>query len=479
MSSERNGWWPTLRPSIRNRLALWYGGILGGVFLFLGVLLYIRLSQSAHSDFDRSLRITAEALARFSVEQSRSAQQLTADDFLQGTDDPEFFTNFFRFYTPQGDLEIRSRNHPKRTVPLSADAFKSALRQKTTFESFSYPGRDQIRVITQPVVDQEKVIYVLQVGGSLKHVDEILTRLRFILFLTLPTALLVALMGGWFLAHHALRPVDAMAQIAREITAGDLSRRVLIHQGEDELAQLAATFNTMLGRLEESIQRIRQFSADASHELRTPLTILKGEAELALSEDYTNEEYKALIMSSLEEINRISRIVEDLFLLSKADLGKDQLEMKPVQLASLMKEILSQVALLAADKEIEIFLDRNEETLISGDMDRLRELLLNVIENAIRYTPAKGRINISLTREGARAFIQVSDTGIGIAEEALPKIFDRFYRAENARAMHPRGSGLGLSICQSIVLAHRGEIDVKSTLGYGTTFVVRLPLFEN
>lgn len=464
-----------MRPSIRNRLALWYGGILGGVFLFLGALLYLRLSQSAHSDFDRSLRLTAEALARLSVEQSRFTHPLTADDFLQGTDDPEFFTNFFRFYTPQGDLEIRSRNHPKRTVPLSPDAFESALRQKTTFESFSYPGRDQIRVMTRPVVDQAKVIHVLQVGGSLKHVDEVLTRLRFILLLTLPTALLVALIGGWFLAHHALRPVDAMAQIARQITAGDLSRRVPIHRGEDELTQLAATFNTMFERLEESIQRIRQFSADASHELRTPLTILKGEAELALSEDYTNEEYKALIVSSLEEINRISRIVEDLFLLSKADLGKEKPEMKPVQLATLIKETLSQVTLLAAEKEIELLLDRNEEAVIAGDIDRLRELLLNVIENAIRYTPPKGRITLSLTRDGESAFIQVSDTGIGIAEEALPKIFDRFYRAENARAMHPKGSGLGLSICQSIVFAHQGEIDVKSLFNRGTTVTIRFP----
>lgn len=478
MSLNLNAWRPASRPSIRNRLALWYGGILGGVILFLGILLYLRLSQNAYSDFDLSLRLTADALARLSLKQSQSTEPLTADDFLQGTDDPEFFTNFFRFYTSSGELEIRSKNHPKRTVPLSAPSFENALHQKATFESFSYPGRDDIRVMTRPVVYQGKVLHVLQVGGSLKRVDEVLSRLRFILFLTLPTALVVALIGGWFIADQALRPVNAMAQIARQITAGDLSRRIPMHPGEDELARLAETFNTMLSQLEESIQRIRQFSADASHELRTPLTILKGEAELALSEDYSKDEYKEMIVSSLEEIDRISRIVEDLFLLSKADLEEARLEMGPVPLTPLLQETVSQMKRLAADKDLSLEFDSADDPLLYGDAYRLRELFSNLIENAIRYTGPAGQITLSVSQTEEQIVINISDNGIGISPGDLPKIFDRFYRAESARALHPKGSGLGLSICQWIVLSHRGEIDVKSQPGQGTTFTLRFPLLR-
>ncbi|WDT74110.1 MAG: heavy metal sensor histidine kinase [Candidatus Manganitrophus sp.] len=476
MSSKPNlnRWgWPA---SIRGRLALWYGTILGVAFLFVGLLLFVYLSRNLHSDFDFSLRSTAEALARASLDRSPPLPELDIEALLQQLDNPDPTSNFFQLFDPRGRFGAGSRNLSKRTYPLTEVALNNALQGKFTYETFIDPDRGKIRWVTYPVIQNGRLVNILQVGGSLRNLEKVLQRLRLILLFLFPATLLLAVAGGWLLTLRALQPVDAMAQVARRITAGDLSRRIPVHAGQDELSRLAETFNAMIAQLEESIQRLRQFSADASHELRTPLTILKGETELALRQARTMEEYQETLASSLEEIDRISRIVEELFLLSKADLGEARLERKPVALAPLFKETLTQMELLAKEKAISLRFDCREETTITGDSDRLRELLLNLVENAIRYTPPEGRIIVTLSREGSHARVTVSDTGIGIPKEDLSKIFDRFYRSDSAREIHPKGSGLGLSICRWIVHAHGGTIQVDSTPGLGTLFTLRFPL---
>jgi heavy metal sensor kinase len=476
MSSKPNlnRWaWPG---SIRGRLALWYGTILGVVFLFVGLLLFIYLSKNLHSDFDLSLRSTAEALARASLDRSPPLPELDIEALLQQFDNPDITSNFFQLFDPRGRFGARSRNLSKRPYPLTESALNNALQGKYTYETFFDPDRGKIRWVTYPVIQNGRLVNILQVGGSLRNLEGVLQKLRLILLFLFPATLLLAVAGGWLLTHRALQPVDAMAQVARQITAGDLSRRIPVHAGQDELSRLAETFNAMIAQLEESIQRLRQFSADASHELRTPLTILKGETELALRQGRTMEEYQETLASSLEEIDRISRIVEELFLLSKADLGEARLERKSVALAPLFKETLAQMELLAKEKALSLHFDCREEATITGDPDRLRELLLNLVENAIRYTPREGRIFVTLSREGGHARVTVADSGIGIPKEDLPKIFDRFYRSDSAREVHPKGSGLGLSICRWITHAHGGTIQVDSTPGLGTLFTLRFPL---
>lgn len=467
----------SLRGSIRSRLALWYGGVLGVVFATMGILLYVKLADSLTSDFDLSLRLTAEALARFSSE-APPLSELSADDFLDELNDPEFLNKFFQFFDLAGAPTLQSQNHPKQPLSPSARTLTKALQGKIGYENFSDPQGETLRTILIPVTREGKLIGTLQVGGAMRHVETVLRRLRLFLLLTLPATWVLALIGGWFLAHKALQPVDAMAQAARRIAAGDLSRRIPIHQGQDELAQLAETFNVMIGQLEDSILRLRQFSADASHELRTPLTILKGETEMALRQARTPEEYQETLASALEEIDRISRIVEELFLLSKADLGEARLEMAPAPLVPLVKETVSQMELMARNKMVDLTFAFDGNPVVQADIYRMRELLLNLVENAILYTPSGGKIKIRLSEEGEQACLVVADTGAGISEEALPKIFDRFYRADDTRAMNPRGSGLGLSICRWIVEAHHGAIEVQSAPGEGTTFFVRLPLIH-
>jgi heavy metal sensor kinase len=266
-----------------------------------------------------------------------------------------------------------------------------------------------------------------------------------------------------------------MTQVARQITAGDLSRRIPIHKGRDELAHLAETFNAMIERMEDSILRLRQFYVNTSHALRTPLTILKGEAEMALRHAKTVKEYQETVASGLEEIDRISKIVDDLFTLSKAALEEVRLEMKPVQLDALIAETVSQMELLAHDKKVDLAIAGQDPVTVTGDVKRLRELLFNLIENAIQYTPSGGRVVVSLAREEKHAVIAIADTGIGIPDKDLPKIYERFYRSNEAQAMNPKGSGLGLPICLWIVTSHGGQIEAQSKLGKGTTFTVRFP----
>jgi len=479
MSSRPEARWPSWRHSIRSRLAFWYAGVLGGALVFLGFLLYVYLSKNLHSDLDYSLRATAQALAQSSLQvnslQGRNPD-LLAEHLMGVVNDPDLFNKFFQLFDQFGSFDSRSKNVPKNITSLTPVALANALDGKMTFETFEGANHVPMRLLTYPVLRNGELVHVLQVGSSLGHIERVLGRLRFILFLTLPTVLILALAGGWVLTHQALQPVDAMGRVARQITTGDLSQRIPVHRGHDELARLAETFNTMIQSMDDSIQRLRQFSADASHELRTPLTILKGETEMALRQVRSPEEYQQVLASALEEIDRISKIVEDLFLLSKTDSGGARLEMKPIQLDALVTYTVSQIEPLAQEKSVSLQLDRNDPLIVSGDIDRLQQVLLNLIENAIRYTPYGEKILVSLCREEKTALIRISDTGIGISKDDQPRIFDRFFRSEAARSIHPKGSGLGLSICKAIVSSHQGKIAVDSQVAKGSTFSIWLPL---
>jgi len=286
----------------------------------------------------------------------------------------------------------------------------------------------------------------------------------------------VSLMGGWFLAGRALRPVHAITQAARRIAAGDWSQRIQTPHSNDEIGQLASTFNDMIGRLEVSFKQIRQFSADASHELRTPLTITKGETELALRRPRQAEDYRAVLESNLEEIDRMSRIVDELLFLSRADLGEIKLKMFPVQLDDLVREIQQQAMVLGMERHVQAVLNAVEPVLIQGDDLRLRELLLNLVDNAVKYSYEGQTVELALVVEGSQAKIMVRDHGIGIAPENQARVFDRFYRTDEARAHGAKGTGLGLAICKWIVEVHHGTIELDSTVHGGSCFTVFLPL---
>jgi heavy metal sensor kinase len=296
-----------------------------------------------------------------------------------------------------------------------------------------------------------------------------------VLLVSLPAALAVALGGGWFLAGRALQPVEAITLAARRIAAGDLAQRLTVAHSPDEIGRLAATFNDMIARLETSFRQVRQFSADASHELRTPLTVMKGETELALRRSRPAEDYRLVLESSLEEIDRMARIVDELLFLSRADLGEVQIESLPVRLDALVEDIQRQAVILGQEQAVHVVVGAVEPIQVQGDELRLRELLLNLVDNAVKYSRPGGKVEIALARDGTMARLSVADQGIGIPADAQARIFNRFYRTDDARAHAKKGTGLGLSICKWIAEAHHGRIEVQGTVGQGSKFTVILP----
>ncbi len=267
-----------------------------------------------------------------------------------------------------------------------------------------------------------------------------------------------------------------ITQTANDIGSGaNLGQRIPVSEVKDEIGQLALTFNAMMDRLESSFTQMRQFSSDASHELRTPLTVLKGQSELALGKERKPEEYQEVISSNLEEVQYMSKVLEDLFLLSKSDENQIALDCESVNLKPLIEEVCKHAEIIASEKNIKIVIAYLEELQVYGDPVRLRQMVWNVVINGIKYTQHGGEVKISVQGKGDGVLIIIQDNGIGISEEELPLIFNRFYRVDKARSRQEGGTGLGLSICKFIVDAHKGSITIESKLGKGTKFKITLP----
>lgn len=403
---------------------------------------------------------------------------------------------FIQVIDESGRIGRTSENLKHIQLPISLRALRNGAKGLITYETNRSIRHTPLRIITYPVVEQNQVTKMIQVASSLEDVEEALHTLLLILCVTVPSILLIASLGGLFLANKALKPVDRITQTARMITSQNLNQRIQTSKVRDEISRLIDTFNEMISRLDQSFRQIKQFTTDASHELKTPLTILKGEVEVALRKRREPHEYEEILQSNLEEINRMSKIVEDLLLLSKADIGEIRLSREDIPLNQLLGGLTEQMKILAQPKNIEIKMVQEgtngaEEIHVMGDPLRIRELFINLIDNGIKYTEPGGSIVISLStekngattsspwedhRKGSYVKITVSDTGIGISEEDQKKIFNRFYRVDKARSREQGGSGLGLSICKWIVEAHQGEITVESEPGKGSSFIVRLPL---
>jgi heavy metal sensor kinase len=314
------------------------------------------------------------------------------------------------------------------------------------------------------------------VGTSLKVVVDTLKNLQIILLTVVPAVLLLTALIGRFIARRALKPVAKITQTAKDIGSGaNLSQRIPVSEVKDEIGQLALTFNSMMDRLESSFTQMRQFSSDASHELRTPLTVLKGQSELALGKERKPKEYQEVISSNLEEVQYMSKVLEDLFLLSKSDENQIALDCESVDLKSLIEEVCKHAEIIASEKNIKIVIAYLEGLQVYGDPVRLRQMVWNVVVNGIKYTQQGGEVKISVRGKGDAVLIIIQDNGIGISDEDLPLVFNRFYRVDKARSRQEGGTGLGLSICKFIVGAHKGSINLKSKLGEGTKFKIALP----
>jgi heavy metal sensor kinase len=460
---------------LRVRLTLWYGTALALVLILFSVVLYAITARSLRDTVDESLEDTAMTAVR-SLEERGFLPLINEEELLSQFPELTRIDKFFQIFSPSGTITIRSPNIKQHEVPLSRTALDAAFAGQRIFESAKYPKEPPLRLISVPIMYRGNLLYIVQVGTSMESVGETLQRFLVLLVVAIPIALAVSLAGGWFLAGRALRPVDKITLAAQRIAAGDLSQRLSIPAAHDEIGRLAATFNNMIGRLDTSFRQIRQFTSDASHELRTPLTVMKGETDLVLRRPRSLDDYKSVLESNLEEIDRMTRIVDELLFLSRADMGEVRVESLPVAMESLVEDIHRQAKLLAQDRNIEVLLGTVMPVVVQGDDLRLRELLLNLVENAMKYSLPGGKVEISLLNDGREARLSVTDQGIGIAPADHKKIFQRFYRTDVARGHTKKGTGLGLAICSWIAELHKGRVEVKSDLGQGSTFTVVLPL---
>ena len=462
--------------SIRSRLTAWYILLLGIILILFSVFLNYFLSKRLYESVDNSLTVSATVVATSAVMQFNRSPLPGLDQFFEQFMGAGNLNKFYRIYDGSGNVGSRSNNIDASKFPLSQEAYADALSGTNSYETFLVDGKHPIRVITMPILREKKLVNLVQVGTSLEAVKETLRNLRIFLFTAVPSVLVFATLFARFLARRALKPISKIIKTARDIGQGqELSQRIPVFKVQDELGQLALTFNEMMDRLENSFAQMRQFSSDASHELRTPLTVLQGQNELVLSKLRDPKEYQEVIISNLEEIKYMSKVLEDLFVLSRSDENQVLLNYKRMDLRDLVEEVCRHAEILAEEKNISIVIAFLEQVKINGDEVRLRQMVWNILHNGIKYTQPGGELKVSLLEESGFALLSIKDTGIGIPEKDLPFIFDRFYRVDKARSKDEGGSGLGLSICRHIAEAHKGKIEVESKPGLGTRFKIHIP----
>ncbi|MFM7773221.1 MAG: sensor histidine kinase, partial [Candidatus Kapaibacterium sp.] len=315
----------------------------------------------------------------------------------------------------------------------------------------------------------------VSIGYGMQEVDEILRQLRAAFGLGFSIALVLAVVIGYLLARYSLQQVDIITNAAKRITAENLSKRLPLPVTNDEIARLTTTLNAMIARLDISFTQVRQFTSDVSHELRTPLAILMGELELALRNEMKEEDYHVLVVSALEEVMRLSKMVSSLLEISRAETGQVRLQKALFDISRMTANICDDMQILAEDKSVTLECEIQPYVTIIADESRLHQMLINVIDNAIKYTPRNGTVKVSLSTRASQTRIEIADTGVGISEEDQAFIFNRFFRVDQSRSNDVVGSGLGLSIVRWIIEAHQGSIRVKSELGAGSTVTIVLP----
>ena len=463
--------WPR---TLRARLTLWYTAFFSGMLVVLGVGALVLLDRGLRDNIDASLKSVAQSIAESSRRHASVGTPL--DDLLDSMLPPGLTERFFNLLDPFGRPDPRVALRSRLQLPLSVEALRNAEHGKETYQTLPMPGvsASPVRILTLPVIERGRIIHLVQVAMPLESAEAARSRFLLILLTLAPLALGGVAAGGWFLAGRTLAPVDRMVDTARKIEAEDLSQRIETGESNDELGRLARVLNDMLMRLESSFAAVRHFSADAAHELRTPLTILKGEIEVALRAPRSDEEYRRVLRSCLEEVDRLSTLVQDLLFLARSDSGNLEVGKTPVNVSDVIVEVAPSLQALAETTGVTLTVAATTPAWVEGNAAMLFRLLFNLGENAIKYTPAGGAVAVALQRHGQEAALEVRDTGPGIPPEEQARIFDRFYRGDPARSRG--GTGLGLALARSIVLLHHGHIAVESTPGQGSCFRVILPL---
>lgn len=454
--------------SLRLRLTLLYSTFIGGILLIFGAAVYILVNVILLNQVDTMLAGVVRDITQVTKVNAVGKLSLISLPPLDMTSNA-----YVQVWGPDGKLVATSPSIGTLTKSLDPIGLQAGL---TNYED-SYLDGAHLRVLSVPLEYGQRTIGTLQVGASLSVVDATRSNLLSVMAVIAVVAVLMAGIGSWIVLGRALSPLEAITDTVDQINrADDLSRRIPSQgQNEDEIGELIISFNQTLERLESLFTSQQRFLADVSHELRTPLTVIKGNVDLIRHMKQADEES----LSSIDqEAGRLTRLVGGLLMLAQAETGKLTLVLKPVELDLLLTEVFTEMCVLAGSK-VHVHLNEIDQVMVNGDRDRLKQVLLNLVANAIQYTPQGGDIFLSMKKINEQARIIVRDTGPGIPAEDLPHIFDRFYRAEKSRTRSTSsGFGLGLSIAHWIVEHHGGQIKVESKEGKGTTFAIWLSVIK-
>jgi heavy metal sensor kinase len=468
-----------VRPrSLRVRLALWHAGLLALTLVTLSILTLLLLRTLLNSRADQALYDYADKTARniaTTLYQSSLPGRERPSRFLN-KDLQEWGRQIQVVDAHTGGVLDRSDGLASHPLPRDLDVRVNGLKGVTTYQTFYSLGEHPVRVVTVPVEMGKEIPYLVQAAASLEGIEDALRRTSIILLVLTPSVLVLALLGGWVLVGRSLQPVDAMTRTAMSMQPGKMDHRIEPTGSDDEIARLASAFNEMIARLDRSFRQVQQFSADASHELKTPLTSIRGEAEVALMGDLTPEEHRRVLRSIVDEVERMSAIVENLLLLARADAEQVHIRRERLHLEGIVLEAYEQLEGLARRKQITLDIATMDEAEVEGDPLWLGQILTNLLNNAIKYTPEGGTVTLSLEVIDQEGRVAVTDTGPGIPAEHLPHIFDRFYRVDSGRSRDAGGVGLGLNIAQWAAQTQGGRIEVESEVGKGTTFTLCLPV---
>ncbi len=471
--------WPL---SIRLQLTLWYTTVFAALLLFTGTLFYQHLEQSLEASLDTTLQLRVQQLAGEVV---ISGNTITLSDGTGG------------YETPGNEQRVEHVDVNNGMLVRLLDAHGKVVQQTRAFRALhppqasvtqplhgtpwqgtvTAPQNQEVRIYSQALTEGGQIVAVIQVGQSLVELHALLHTLVEELFVVGAVVLLACAIGSFWLAGRAFAPIQHLARTARRIKEGDLHQRVTVPQAHDEVQYLALTLNEMLDSLEQAFTRQRRFVADASHELRTPVAAIRSKTDIALLNARTREDYVMVLQAINAEAERLGHLISDLLALARGDEGRTQFEREMVRLDQIVEVVAANAEQLATERNILLTVQTSEPVYMLGDEARLIQVVMNLLDNAILYTNPGGRVYVTALATPTEARLVISDTGIGIAAQHLPHLFERFYRADPARQRTRSSStGLGLAIVDWVVRAHGGTVSVESQVGYGSTFIVTLPL---
>jgi heavy metal sensor kinase len=464
--------------SIRARLITLYVVTLSLIFVCFGGYIYWGFKQYLVASLQQALQRRAHQIAVTILADVPQRGEAYIGSEIQARYAPELNERVIRVTDQAGSTIYASSNATGLRTSPAVTFTEGAAESKPSERVDATANGERLQVTAIGYRLPNGARYVVEVGASENEISSALRGLLLTLSLGFPVFIGLSSIGVFVLLGRALRPVDEIVRSAERITLQNLSQRLPVPQTGDEVERLSLALNHMIRRLDESYQVASRFSGDASHELRTPLTIMRGELESLLNEGNFREGQAEQIGSILVEAERLTQIVEGLLTISRLDAGESQMKRGPVDLSDLAESTVEQMALLADEKPVSLTCTVAPGVMVEANEVRLKQVLVNLLDNAIKYTPEGGKIAVHVSHDSSHAFLKIEDNGIGISAEALPHVFERFYRSEQTAARRASGTGLGLSMVQAIVESHRGKVTVKSREHFGSVFRVQLPLLE-